>query len=1539
MPPFDQPPDSPRKGRVIKSAFDSDSFDSDGSIHVDGLVGSATISPSGRDIALASPDGLAIIDLDSPYNPPRRLRSHGLPWLVCDVQWSPFAARDYWVVSTANHRALVWNLNLREDSNSGAIEHSLQGHSRAITDVNFSAHHPDMLATCSVDGYVHWWDLRRPRQPALTFCDWFAGATQVKFNRQDPHVIASAHDRFLHVWDDRKAAEPVKSISAHTSKIYGIDWNRTRRTGIVTCSLDKTIRFWDYGKDDSEQLEHVIQTDFPVWRARHTPFGWGLLAMPQNEPGDLFLYDRLWSEGCPVEAAPSPVAVFPGHGDHKAKEFLWRTRGGISDDNIDHREFQLVSWGTDNELRLHCLDANIYSGVGHVKDGPARKGLSLTRQGAAYKTFRTIDDGSSRDRKAGTMSDHKTSTGNLQHKQSAHTLGVRSGGHSNRHLRPAWRGPSMKAKIDLGKQVDRSQTQLGWMKGITMTKRKPSADQSRRRNSKDRGLLGHNYPDDEWGQPDTIQEELLRISTQIPKVKWENIDMDSLTLNVSLTGPWGFESEPIFVKLKIEIPPEYPTVKAPKFTVEKTSFMPEETHTKITTEIHQVANQFLQRKQNCLEVAFTYLLGEVDLESSTVLFKNVRDLDDDLDALTDDSSSEEDEDIPTGGSASMSQELPHADADTTLAPLPHRNIPPQPRTCGARFSPDGRLVCFFPSKEEKARALFSTSAELHNKERSKGEPFFAGFGRLTYELPSKQKYATDEASATDDESDESESELSSSSSSGSESTSVHKMSLWYSSNRQLRKTWSEDRSVRSSGGGTGTGVGTGTGTITSRRRFGRPRNVVVMHDLRTYLPSKREFAEEYAIFGDGADVCEHNARVAGKYGNDELVDVWHYLALLLTKGIPLEVLGRDHNHTSILIIAREAVSLSAKDLDSEQDNWLHYNATGLVGRVKWGEHPLAREFVNDLFDYFERLADTQMLAMLSCVFNEPHTNDGVAYVESHLAKQETPLPLKAPSFSLDYFPTDASAWKWNARRQTTSAATTPGTLHTPLHYAGSHGSEEFLWNGDTGNNSFSCGETPPMRNRSLLGEMDSQPPPPLPPTSRSPTSRGILRGNSSFASAFTATLPKSLTGGGGSSSPPIQGGRKRPSPAENFISSLVPSISNSGHANASGDSAGGGKTCLSDEEHRREEMLPLVPVAVNVALADQSIFDDDGWLNSPVLDSSRAPIYARYRYAYAEMLQMWDQPLSRLEVLKFNILREEEEEEVSSSAAALEGSLQDSATLRFAATVASGTPASHRRSGSSPSTNIIMSRKKDQLRNIVASGRGLDVTGICRIHETQLEPVRYGSSNSNSTAAAAAATATATSPHHHQDHHQHNVGGAVGTCDRCHRLQSQLRCVYCLEPVDALFPPCLSCGCASHEGCLAEWHAAGETLCPAGDECNCVEEATNGQVESWAALRGAMMKGLSNSISSGGGGGRAGKLSLLPSAVSDSGDAFDKVLPRGRRSEDWERVDRAAVPSSREQQGGLAVPAALSFSRFRKAGTWSSRASSLRRSSRRDDLL
>ncbi|KOS21155.1 putative RWD [Escovopsis weberi] len=1524
---FDELSDAPKKGSIIKSAYDSESFEADGTIHVEGVVGSATISPSGRDIALASPEGLAIIDLDSPYSPPRRLRSPGMPWLVVDVQWSPFAARDYWVVSTANHRALVWNLSLRDDSSTGAIEHTLQGHSRAITDVNFSAHHPDFLATCSVDGYVHWWDLRRPRQPVLTFCDWFAGATQVKYNRRDPHILASSHDRCLHIWDERNPSKPMKTITAHSSKIYGLDWNRTNSHGIVTCSLDQSIKFWDTSREGDDP-EHVINTGFPVWRARHTPFGYGLLAMPQNAPGDLYLYDRLWCQDKTIEAAQQPVAVFDGHGEYKAKEFLWRSRGGITDDDLDMREFQLVSWGTDNELRLHCIDANILQSVGYKKGQPAGEGLSLTRSGAIYRTFRAIDDHATRDRRTGTMKDPRQGLGDIRNNQhSALTVGMRSLGsyNLNRHTRSAWRGPSMKAKVITRKSLDKSQAQIGWMKGITIAKRKASTN-GRRLMPKDSNMLGPAYPDDQWVEPpETIQEELLRISTQIPKVKWENIDMDSLTLTASLNGPWGKDAEVIFLRVKIDIPPNYPKVRAPKFSIEKTSFIPEAKRKRLEKELHQVAEKFLQNRKNCLEVVFTYLLGEVDLEASTNFFKNVRDLDDDV--LVDDSSSEEDEDIPAGGSASMSQELiPHTDNDTMVATPAHIIIPPPPLTCGARFSADGRLVCFFPTKEEKARALFQTTAELCGKDRAKGEPIFAGFGRLAHDPPSRRKYTTDDASATEDQSDSEESDESSSSSSDSESTSIHKMSLWYHTSHQFRDTYSEDISIRSSGGGTGTGIGTATGTGTGRRRPGRPRNIVSIHDLRADLPSKKEFAQEYAIFGDGAVICKHNASVAAKYGYTDLQNIWLYLALLLRKGIPLELLASNQRRGSILVIAREAVSRlpeeEKRDLLLDVEDELGSADNTLFGRVKWGRHPLAKDFIQELFDHYEKIVDIQMLAMLSCIFSECSTDDSVAYVESQLPQQDTPLPLKAPSFSLGYIPTDATMWNIYGQRALYSVATTPGILHTPAYYAGSHASDDMTWGGEAGANSFSCGETPPSKGRSWIEPPET----PFNLLSKSPTNRSLSRITGSAinapTSAFPTNIPRSFNGS--SSSPPLmfKESRKKPSPAEAMMmSSLTP---RPGYASPKSSSlyptfgdAPTGRTSAPDGDYRREDLLPLVPVSVSVFVEDQTAFDDDGWLTTPLLDASRASTYANYRYAYAEMLQMWGQPLARLEVMKFNVLKEDQ-------SAGQEGSFHDSFTLHDGASGG----ASHPKSASSP---IIMGRK-DHVQMLVASGRGLDITGVCSVHEMQLDPVRYTSSESK-------------------------LGGAVGTCDRCRRVQNQLRCVYCLEPVDALFPPCLSCGCVSHEECLAEWHAAGETFCPAGDECNCVDEAVNGLVESWAALRGTVMMRAqatdahadalpevtsrasldadSRSLKLAGRSRSRGhsqahshsRVGRLPPALDSEGEGDLADEEANEKAGEWERVGKD-VPSRAQGEGAPG----LSFVRFKNtAQTWS-RASSQRRS-------
>ena len=461
--------------------------------------------------------GLHIIDLDSPYAPPRHLVHH-TPWEVADVQWSPFAARDYWVVSTSNQKALVWNLGMISAQSS--VEHVLHGHKRAITDINFSAHHPDILATCAVDSYVHCWDIRHPAKPAMTFCDWFAGATQVKWNRQDSHILASSHDKCLKIWDDRKGAHPLKSIAAHCTKIYGVDWDRLDTESVATCSLDKTIKVWNFRNGDDEP-QKVIYTPFPVWRARHTPFGSGLLALPQRGDHDLHLYDRRAHSGAQCGDIATSTHRFSGH-RHQVKEFLWRSRGVVTDTD-DDREFQLVSWGTDKLLRLHEVSEEILGKVGYTKGMQIQRTLNFTRRGATYKTFRDapekqMKEGSD-DVQAGNLAsaDHRPLFAGMNRTSLLLTSGYGSRGF-------------MSSVLYKKNAHSREMDPVSWMRGVKIGKRavSPSAAQQNVGSIVSPALK----PTPAWDVFESLGEEISASVDKFPKIKAEDVRSHASDINM-----------------------------------------------------------------------------------------------------------------------------------------------------------------------------------------------------------------------------------------------------------------------------------------------------------------------------------------------------------------------------------------------------------------------------------------------------------------------------------------------------------------------------------------------------------------------------------------------------------------------------------------------------------------------------------------------------------------------------------------------------------------------------------------------------------------------------------------------------------------------------------------------------------------------------------------------------------------------------------------------------------------------------------------------
>ena len=453
--------------------------------------------------------GLHIIDLDSPYAPPRHL-AHHTPWEVADVQWSPFADRDHWVVSTSNQKALVWNLNMVNTASS--IEHVLHGHKRAITDINFSAHHPDILATCAVDSYVLCWDLRRPtKQPAMTFCDWFAGATQVKWNRIDSNILASSHDKFLKIWDIRKGAHALKTIAAHQTKIYGVDWDRRDARKLATCSLDQTVKLWNYNHSD-EEPETTIYTPFPVWRARYTPFGSGLVALPQRGDHDLHLYDRRQDFNGSDKAA-KPSHRFSGHRD-QVKEFLWRPRGTVTN-SVDDREFQLVSWGTDRLLRLHEVNNDVLAKVGYTKGMEIERKFNFTRRGAPYKTFRDAPTHNEDQ----DFPDFLSTFGDIHGIMSGPSPGMKGGAITTAH---GYGTRGFMSSIDNTKTASpKNLDPVSWMRGVRIGKR--AASSSNLVDGAGSLMSPDLKPTAMWDVFETLGEEITNSLDKFPNVKPEHV--------------------------------------------------------------------------------------------------------------------------------------------------------------------------------------------------------------------------------------------------------------------------------------------------------------------------------------------------------------------------------------------------------------------------------------------------------------------------------------------------------------------------------------------------------------------------------------------------------------------------------------------------------------------------------------------------------------------------------------------------------------------------------------------------------------------------------------------------------------------------------------------------------------------------------------------------------------------------------------------------------------------------------------------------------
>uniref|UniRef100_A0AAX7U1M5 RWD domain-containing protein n=1 Tax=Astatotilapia calliptera TaxID=8154 RepID=A0AAX7U1M5_ASTCA len=274
-----------------------------------------------------------------PSEPSRKIGRQS-KWDVGTVQWNPHRSDAHVFAASSNQRVDLYSWR----DGCGETHTSLQGHTRVISDLDWSWFEPEFLVTSSVDTYIYIWDTRDTRKPTLALSA-VAGASQVKWNKKNQNLLASSHDGDVRIWDKRKPNTAAEYVAAHLSKIHGLDWHPDSEFIFATSSQDNSVR----SHADSLDLRLVIKLrkkQLSVFLPRQ-PFSNGLVTVmvPQLRRENSLL---LWS----TLDLNSPVHAFVGH-DDVVLEFQWRPQKEGS------KDYQLVTWSRDQTLRIWRVDPQL----------------------------------------------------------------------------------------------------------------------------------------------------------------------------------------------------------------------------------------------------------------------------------------------------------------------------------------------------------------------------------------------------------------------------------------------------------------------------------------------------------------------------------------------------------------------------------------------------------------------------------------------------------------------------------------------------------------------------------------------------------------------------------------------------------------------------------------------------------------------------------------------------------------------------------------------------------------------------------------------------------------------------------------------------------------------------------------------------------------------------------------------------------------------------------------------------------------------------
>ena len=220
----------------------------------------ATKGPSG-DVYLYDFSKHPSKPVGGPPNPQMRLTGHAKEGF--GLNWSPLAS-GLLASGSDDHLVCAWDVNAATSLNSTLSPlRQWSKHTSIVSDVAWSCHHPDVLASAGDDKKVIIWD---KRQEEATHCiDAHSHeVNSVDFNKLNEFLLATgSSDRTVAVWDCRNLSVKMAQMEYHKDCVYHVRWAPFSGTLLASGSSDRRICIWDISRLGEELSEEDAEDGPP----------------------------------------------------------------------------------------------------------------------------------------------------------------------------------------------------------------------------------------------------------------------------------------------------------------------------------------------------------------------------------------------------------------------------------------------------------------------------------------------------------------------------------------------------------------------------------------------------------------------------------------------------------------------------------------------------------------------------------------------------------------------------------------------------------------------------------------------------------------------------------------------------------------------------------------------------------------------------------------------------------------------------------------------------------------------------------------------------------------------------------------------------------------------------------------------------------------------------------------------------------------------------------------------------------------------------